>query len=127
MKKLLTHDFGTLKYNFLQSDTRNKIMLLKPYESEEAHWGEGTIVQIEKAHSFLLHIIQNWYQDNKEHVIGDINALINATGELDEHQLDAINRRRQARSIATRRKRQLNTLLKRDKLLKELAQKNFSE
>lgn len=125
MKKFVARDFRVLRYEFLSSPHGGKIMMTDGFESEEATWGPGMVVQVGAAHSFLLHIIRTWYDADNTRVIGDIDALKNATGELDEHQMDELNRKRNVVSIAKRRKRQLEYLLRREKRLQELAQKNY--
>lgn len=68
-------DFKTLYHNFITSDVSGKLFIMTEYETESVQIGAGVTIFIEKAESFLLNILNEWYLDNPHVIIGDIQMF----------------------------------------------------
>lgn len=68
-------NFQSLYNHFITRDFKGKIFVMEDYHTESLQIGAGATLLIEKAESFLLEVLKEWYQKKPCVLIGDIPLL----------------------------------------------------
>lgn len=113
--------FDDLYRNFITGSTGGKIFMMKRLEKGDTILGKGAVILLQKATPFLLTILKEYYINDRDAMIGDIEMLLHLVESRQIYELKKRNQKRIQHSIkVTKTKMQLHNILRQQKSVKPI-------